>query len=215
MEKRIRGLKESPFVAKLLQDPFFRSLLTTSFSMGWNLVYAVFNGILGIIFRSYWFASLAAYYLVLGMMRGYVIIGNRKKRSAPSLLKICGIGMIMLAVTLSGITCMAIAEEHNPKFPMIVMIAIAAYTFYMAAMSIISAVKARKKKNVIYILLRDIALTGMIGSMMALERSMLGTFGDGDRHFLMIMESTTGAAGFILVLGMAVSLLNRSREDKK
>ena len=177
--------------------------------MGWNLIYAVFNGVLGIIFHSYWFISLAAYYLVLGMMRGYVIIGNRKNRPVSSLMKVCGIGMIMLAVTLSGITCMAIAEEHNPKFPMVVMIAIAAYTFYMATMSIISSVKARRRKNVIHILLRDIVMTGMVGSMMALERSMLGTFGDGDGHFLMIMESATGAAGFILVLIMAVSLLKQ------
>jgi len=104
---------------------------------------------------------------------------------------------------------MAIAEKHNPKFPMVVMIAIAAYTFYMATMSIISSVKARRRKNVIHILLRDIVMTGMVGSMMALERSMLGTFGDGDGHFLMIMESATGAAGFILVLIMAVSLLKQ------
>jgi uncharacterized membrane protein YfcA len=107
-------------------------------------------------------------------MRGYVVVGRRKnKPSATSMYRICGVGMILLAVILSGITCMGIAEDHATKYHMIVMIAIAAFTFYLAVLAIISAVKAHRKNNTVLKLLRNIALVSTIGSMMSLERSML------------------------------------------
>ena len=216
MGKIVRLLKESEIGNKILKDPFFRSLITTSFSMGWNLVYAVFNGVLGIYYRSYWFVSLFAYYLMLGLMRGYVVVGRRKnKPSDSSMYRICGVGMILLAVILSGITCMGIAEDHATKYHMIVMIAIAAFTFYLAVIAIVSAIKAHHKTNIALKLLRDISLVSTIGSMMSLERSMLGTFGDSREAFSITMEAASGAVSFVMVLLVAVSMLTKSCKPNK
>ena len=54
---------------RLLKDAFFRSIVTATFSMGWNLIYALVNAVLAIVYQSYWYLSLFVYYVLLGSMR--------------------------------------------------------------------------------------------------------------------------------------------------
>ena len=201
---------------RLLKDPIFRSLITSTLGLGWNLFYALFNVILGIHFRSYWFLSLFAYYLLLGIMRGYVVLWRHRSRDlAGPMFRNGGIGLIILSVFLSFVICMGIAEKHNPWYPKTVIYAIAALTFYMTVMAIISAVKAHGRDNATYILLRDIALVSVIGSVLSLERSMLGMFGVPEDSFTDMMEEVTGAVGVALILMIAVLLLRRSKRAGK
>lgn len=82
-------------------------------------------------------------------MRFIVVSSKSKKRrkSESRMMKVIGTGMIFLAIVVSGIVCMGIAEKHNPKYHIIVMITIAAYTFYIVIQAIISFVKAQKRKT--------------------------------------------------------------------
>ena len=200
---------------RILKDPIFRSLITSTIGMGWNVTYAILNVFLGIRFRSFWFASLFAYYLLLGMMRGFVVfLRHRIRVSAGAMYRNCAAGLIVLSVFLSGVICMGIAEKHTPWYPEIVLIAIAAVTFCMTVTAILSAIKAHGRNNATYILLRDIALVSVIGSMLSLQRSMLGTYGVADGPFANVMEAVTGAVGVALILLIAVLLFRRSKMSK-
>lgn len=200
---------------RLLKDAFFRSIVTATFSMGWNLIYALFNAVLALVYLSYWYLSLFVYYVLLGSMRLYVVIGKTKlNHSVAHITKWCGIGMVCLSVTLAGIMSMIISDDRNPSYNTIVMITIATFTFYIMTLAIISAVKARRHKNSRWILLRDIALAGAIGSMVSLERAMLGTFGDATDDSSTIMEIISGAAFYVIILVIGLALLSRSRQGE-
>ena len=200
---------------RVLGDPVFRLFVTANMSMGWNAIYAIFNGIMGIVYHSFWFASMFAYYAVLSVMRFLVISSKRKKqkKSEMRLMKIIGIGMMILAIVLSGVVCMGIAENHNPRYNIIVMITIAAYTFYIVIQTIISVVKAHKKKDINVIMLRDISLVSSAGAILSLERSMLGTFGDAKDLFSMTMTIISGACSFLFVIAVGVSMMVRAGRD--
>lgn len=62
----VRGL---PLVSQLLEDVPYRARLTLAASLGVNILYAGFNALSGLYYRSPWFGSLAAYYLLLSVMR--------------------------------------------------------------------------------------------------------------------------------------------------
>ncbi len=115
--------------------------------------------------------------------------------------------MVLLAIALSGIVCMGIVEKHNPRFHTIVMITIATYTFYIVIQAVISVVKAYRKKDAAVIMLRDISMAGAVGAVLSLQRSMLGTFGDPGNQFSMIMTVSSGAAAFLLVIAIGVSMM--------
>lgn len=209
MKRLIQKIDSTEVGHRILRDPVFRMLITANMSMGWNAVYAIFNGVMGIIYHSFWFASMFAYYLVLSVMRFIVVSSKSKKRrkSESRMMKVIGTGMIFLAIVVSGIVCMGIAEKHNPKYHIIVMITIAAYTFYIVIQAIISFVKAQKRKNPLMIMLRNISMACAIVALLSLERSMLGTFGDAGDRFSMTMTIISGAVAVLLVIVIGVSML--------
>lgn len=218
MKRLTEMIRKTALGKRVLDDPLFRVLITSSGSMGWNLIYALFNGVLAIAYRSFWFLSMFVYYLILGGMR-LLVVSPKKDRSAErwsdnAIMRTLGIEMIILAVVVSGIICMAIAEKHNPTYNTVVMITIATYTFYAVTMSIINIVKAHKKKDATMIMLRDITLAGTIVAVLSLERSMLGTFGNAEDGFSRTMEIISGAVAFVLIIGIAISMIVQSSLKK-
>ena len=197
MEKLRSIVKESELSKKLLRDKYFRLLFTSSLSIGWDLIYALFNIVLAVVYRSYWFFTMFVYYAVLGLMRVAVIRLNRKNKTKT--IKACGMGMAFLAIVIAGVVCLSIAETRDTAYHVVVMISIAAYTFYLIVNSVIGAVKARRSNSKKIIALRNISLISMIGAVLSLERSMLGTFGDAADQFAVTMKAVTGAAAFIMI----------------
>ena len=95
--------------------------------------------------KSYWFLSIGAWFLIIGILKIYV---RRGRNDVPGRkLKTVGLGIIILAVVLSGIICVGIAEGHNPVRHMIIMIAIAAYAFTALTAAVIRSIRAHKKRD--------------------------------------------------------------------
>ena len=62
-------VKSNRYVGRLTTDYRLRTLLFAVPGMMGNIVFAVFNAVIGIQSRSAWFGSLAAYYILLSLMR--------------------------------------------------------------------------------------------------------------------------------------------------
>lgn len=186
-------------------------LLPALLSMGWNLAYAVFNGVLGFCYASRWYITLCAYYLVLGIMRlSAVTVQKSRKRTEASVMRTIGIGMLPLAVVISAITFFTILEQQNPVRNRIVMITIATYTFALVAWSVRNIVRAHRQKSAMMITLRNISCAAATGSILSLERGMLGTFGNAADSFTRTTEIVSGAAAFVLILGLGLDLILQS-----
>lgn len=47
--KLIERIEKTELGHRILRDPVFRLFITASVSMGWNAIYAIFNGVMGMI----------------------------------------------------------------------------------------------------------------------------------------------------------------------
>ncbi len=67
--------------------------LSTLLSMGWNLTFALINGVLSIVYHSYWYMTYFALYLLLGLMKISIVrAGHGKVASLTSMhLYFCGL----------------------------------------------------------------------------------------------------------------------------
>ena len=183
-------------------------LLPATLSTGWNLLYAVFNGILAGVYSSWWFLTLCAFYAMLGFMRlSAVTIQKSRHRTEMSVMKHNGIAMIFLAVVLSGMVLLTIRETINAPRHNIVMITIATVTFFMACLAVRNMIKAHRDKSAQMITLRNISCAGAIASILSLERSMLATYGDISSTFSRRMEAASGAVAFVLLIVLGVGMI--------
>ena len=195
---------------KLLSDRQFRSIIIASGSMGWNLLYGIFNGVLGIIYRSAWFITMCAYYMTLGGMRLAVVSLNTEKngkRSERSIMRHNGIAMLFLAVVLSATVALSFRYSVTKTYPTPIMIAIATYTFYITALAIRNMVRAQKDKSLLMITLRNISLAGAVASMLTLQRSMTATFGSDAVDFANTMNGASGMGAFLIVLVLGITMI--------
>ena len=177
-------------------------------STGWNLAYGLFNGILALLYASWWFLTLAVFYGALGLMRLSAVTSPFRSRSSEKrLMRINGGAMILLSIVLTGMMVLTIHEGQNPIRHRIVMIAIAAVTFFLAGWSIRNIVRAYMEKTPAQITLRNISCAAAIGSMLSLERAMIGTFGNAADPESIVMEAATGAGAFILINLMGIGLI--------
>lgn len=202
--------KHSSIARKTLEDARFRTTVFACESLFINLAYAAFNGFLGISNHSFWFITLFVYYSILAIMRFYAVTYEFKKkpvRTEHSVMRFCGLWVCFLAVVLSGMVCLNVSLGRNDAKHTIVMITIATYTFYKTTMAIVNIIKVRKKHSPLLTTLRNINCVDATVSMLALEHSMISTFMTaGESRFMFIMDVSTGAVAFLIVLALGISM---------
>lgn len=176
-----------------------------------NLIFSVAHGIIGDLYSSTWFFTLAFYYAILTFSKSYAIlvkkrIGNNIQKE-KSVRKIIGILIIILSIILIGIIILCTVKERGTKHHIIVMISIALYSFIKVSISIISLIKVCKTDHHIEIALRNISLASALASIYSLQRSMLVTFGDMEWSQIQLFNVLTGSMVCILTLLLGINLI--------
>lgn len=186
-----------------------------------NLLYAIYHGILGVLNQSVWFASMCAYYSVLSAMRFSAVLCGRRGRSAAGIarayfvMRLTGALMIVWSLLLTGVIYVSLSQNIATKYDEILMITIAAYTFYKVAMAITRAVKAKKNPAPLERVLRGIRYAEVAASVLTLQRSMLASFGSMTEPKAHLLNRISGAAVclFVLCLGVAMVVRGIRKEE--
>lgn len=191
------------------------SLAICGFSV--NLLYALYNGVLGIISHSIWFISLCAYYIILSSMRFGVIMQDRRNISTENFItRFCGIMLIALSFVLSGTVYLSMTAVVAVKRQEMIMITIATFTFYKVVLAIVNTIKVKKEHSLLLSTIRNIGCADAAVSILSLQRSMLVSFGHMGRDKVYMMNAFTGAGVIILIIILGITTIVRSmRKDNK
>lgn len=154
-----------------------RTILFASISIVIHLSFAIYNGVLGILYHLIWNGSICVYYLLLMGMKGVLVFGQfyctRKNKSKYSFIYI-SYGILLLS-TISMIVP-AILLVQNKRFydlGVIPAIAMAAYTTYSITMSIIHMNKTKQVDNLFVKQIRLINMVTAFMSILVLQNTMI------------------------------------------
>lgn len=202
----------------LIRDNRLRTVVTTLPGMGLNLVYAIFNGVVGVVSHSAWYGSLSVYYLLLCIMRFTAVSyarqlyakkeqgGDMKKRELE-VYKSCGVMLSFMSIALGGAVIMLVLGKGGKSYPGLMIYAVAAYTFYKLTMSIINMVKAWKKKSILLVALRDIGYSDSLVSVLSLQTALFAAFGQDSGNLVPTMNALTGAGVCLMVLVLGIYMV--------
>ncbi len=181
--------------------------MTAWASTAWNFAYGLILLITGVSQGSYWYIALAAFFLALCAGRFIAVSGKGSDRAAMCALSVL---MLFLAVTVSGISYMTIEHGINPVRDKILAIAQAAFAFGLLISAIYNLIVSYRKRHKRTMMLRNISLASAMGSILSLERTMLGTFGASGAAFNVRMEAGTGMLVFVILIIMAIHLMKEA-----
>ena len=193
---------------RLYADRRFRIVFYAAATLIVNLLYGVGHAILGLLSSSCWLLVMAAYYILLGVMRFGAVLTERRHASERFVMRLCG-GMLMaLALVMGAVTGISLAEDNAVPHGIVVMLVIAIYTFWKMTMAIVHTVQAHQSGTPLTRTIRNITLASALASLMTMQRSMLVSFdGDMTAEAALVLNICTGSAVCLLVFLMGLNML--------
>lgn len=124
----------------------------------------------------------------------------------------------IVGLTLCGVIYISLSQGAVLRHDKIIMITIAAYTFYKLTMAAVRAVKQKGNASPLLAVIRNIGYADAAASVMSLQMSMFASFGTPDDPLAHTLNIATGAVVclFIWILGvrlLAKGLKNRTTRD--
>ncbi|UWO25959.1 hypothetical protein NQ534_05675 [Marvinbryantia formatexigens DSM 14469] len=188
-----------------------------------NFAFAFMNGSTGWVSRSPWFGTLAAYYLLLGIMKVYWLTKNfmkiapeksrrLQKISEKKLRKIYGVQFIFLSIILGGAVILLVNLEGGKEYPGYMIYVAAGYSFIKIVLAISNMIRERKQEVRTWLIIRDIGLVDALMSILTLQTAMFAAFAVDDRNFPVKMNGVTGAVVSLIILGIGISYLVNTRK---
>lgn len=215
--------RENKYVRRWLEDTRFRMNISLYGTLIWNTAYAVFQLGLGVWHRTFWFFSMAGYYLSLAVMRFFLVRHTRRHNPGEKMkeellrYRACGIVFLIMNLTLSLMIFFMVYWNRTFYHHEITTIAMASYTFGAFAMAIVNAVKYRRYNSPVYSASKAISLAAACVSMITLESTMLTTFNDGSMSLTArrLLLGITGGVISLFIIGMAIYMIVQSSKKIK
>jgi len=211
--------KKNKFMQRWNSDVHLRINFSLYGSLVWNIAFAIFQLWLGLYHKSFWFYSMFAYYVILAVMRFFLVKHTRKyKANEERVIEvkksiICGWLLILMNLALLVIIFFMVYWNRTFYHDMITTIAMAAYTFLTFAFAIVNLVKYRKYESPVYSSAKIITLIAGAVSMLTLESTMLTTFGNSDSALTnRILLSLTGVAVIALAITLAIIMIYKGNK---
>ncbi len=213
---------ENRYAKRWQDDDRLRVKVSLYGALIWNTAYAVFQLWLGFYHHTFWFYSLAGYYISLAIMRFFLARYTSKnapgERMRAELVRYraCGIVFLVMNLALSLIIFFMVYWNRTFIHHEITTIAMAAYTFTALTVAIVNIIKYRKFNSPVYSASKAISLAAACVSMLTLESTMLTIFGaQQSLAFRRIMLAATGAAVSAFIIVMAIYIIAQSTKKMR
>lgn len=218
-----RFKNENRYAQKWFHDTRLRVNVSLYGSFAWNALYGVFQLWLGIYHQTFWFSSLGAYYICLGIMRFFLVRHTTKyapgERMQTELVKYraCGWVFLVMNLALSLIVFFMVYWNRTFEHHMITAITMAAYTFSAFAVAIVNMVKYKKYNSPVFSASKAISFAAACVSMLTLTSTMLTTFNDGTMDALTrkLMLGGVGLAVSGTVVTLAIYMIVQGTKKLK
>lgn len=208
------AIAANPYTNKVTTDYRTRTILFAVPGMVSNIIFAVFNGVVGITSHSAWFGTLSAYYILLSIMRVGTVSQERKialikekKEHVQRELRVYrsnSVLFIFMAIVLAGAVILLENFQGGRNYPGVTIYAAAAYTFYKIIMSTIQVIKVGKRRSPLLSIIRRIGYIDACVSILTLQTAMFASFARGEEAFVKLMNGITGAVVCVMVLCLGI-----------
>lgn len=229
-EKFLQWADKREVTRQIVSNFGVRTVIFAIGSFALSIAYGAYNLTLSILEMSVWYGVLAAYYIILASMRGGVITYHGKKRKAQKRGKIvenekikgikryrnCGIMLLVMTFALFIAVLQMVLIHRSFEHTGLMIYVSATYTFYKVTMSIVNMVKAKRQTDITVQAIRNINLADAMVSILALQTSMINSFGANDGlKFADALNGVTGGIVCLMVFAMGIFMIVKSHRQLK
>ncbi len=220
-ESILKWAEKHPRINKVFNEYGFTTLIATAGSIIVTLAFAVYNGSIAIVIRSVWFGALAAYYVVLIILRSIILIyyGIRKRavdKGQPEtqtllrdgkLYRACGILLFLLPICLAFAILQMVRAGDSFEHKGITIYVYAVFAFYKIITAVYSFIRERRNNSMVIMATKNVKLADAFVSILALQTAMFREFGGLGNVNTVMMNAITGAVVCVLTVAIGVYMI--------
>lgn len=189
----------------------YKTYMTAAGSLAVTLIFALYNGFLGIQHSSLWYGTICIYYILLVLLRGSIIIAAKRidqyeAQEAARTKAFLAISFLLLILNVSLIVPVSMMVRQQKPVSMILIpaIAMAAYTTYKVTMASVNFRKRKVSADSLVWLLRTISFMDALVSILTLQNTLIMVCSNGEDLGMLPLTAFTSAEiwGVILVLSL-------------
>lgn len=215
------------FLNKWKKDYIFKTITGSLFSFGFTILFALYNGYLGIRLLSIWHSSICVFYILLAIIRGIILFAEKNIKAKCESEKIkgrriafrfsCAILLFLNLALICPISLMA-KFEKPVNMSLIPAIAMAAYTTYKITIASVNIRKQRSRKhgNILIAELRTINFIDALVSVLTLQNTliMVNNTKSNDSN-MFVLSAVTSAVVYIIIVFITIRLITVSLKQQK
>jgi len=204
-------------LARYRADYDFKTIASALLSLAATAFFALYNGFLGIRHASVWHGTICVYYLVLVLLRGAILLAERRaarsgspeRDRARACLGAASLLLLLNASLVVPVSLMVIRRKPL-SLSLIPAIAMAAYTTYKITMASIHLRRCRRSADRLVHLLRTIHFIDALVSILTLQNTLIMVNASGADDSMLTLTAVTSAAVMLAVLALSVGEIVRA-----
>ncbi len=192
----------------------FKTYLTAAGSLAVTLIFALYNGFLGIRHGSLWYGTICVYYIMLTLLRGSIVTAAKRfpqreamkaARNKAALL----ISLLLLILNISLIVPISImVRQQKPvSLTLVPAIAMATYTTYKVIMASVNLRRRKASADSLVWLLRTIGFIDALVSILTLQNALIMVHSNGEDLGMLPLTAITSAIVWVAVLLLSFSTI--------
>ena len=206
----------SDVISRWRSDYNFRTFLSAGGSFTLTVIFALYNGFLGIRYGSVWYGAICVYYIVLVVLRGLILIAEKKlslrddRGDAESKVYLAA-ACLLLLLNLSLIVPVSIMviQQKPVLVTLVPAIAMAAHTTYKVTMASVHLKRRLRSADSLVRLLRTINFIDALVSILTLQNTLIMVNAAEDSREMLPLTAVTSAATLLAVLALSVIAIAR------
>ena len=160
---------------------------------------------------------MAVYYLVLGILRLYLIYSYRHRSSEleSRCYRRTAWMLFLLNIPMGGMIVLMVRTNSGFSYPGYIIYLSAFYTFYTMVISVLNLVKFRKLGSPILSAAKVLNFIAAMMSILGLQTAMISRFSENGEAYRKMMNTITGGFVYGIVIVIAITMLLHSKKSQK
>ena len=217
----MRNSKAAHFLRIWREDYISQTFLSTTVSFSITALFALYHGYLGLCYTSAWHGSIGIFYLLLVVIRGTVLLTERRNRARPETEQtrcrrrtflISSLLLLVMDVALIWPISMMIVLDKPVSMGLIPAIAMATYTTWKITMASIHLGRQRRRGggNILVAELRTVNFMDALVAILTLQNTLIMVTGTttGENNMLPL-SAASSAVIYAVIVAITVRMLRK------
>lgn len=219
MENNTVLKKTKSFLEKRKKDYTFKTITSSLLAFSVTVLFALYNGVLGIRLLSIWHGSICVFYLLLVAIRGMILLPerntgtkreNKKEYCRQRIFIISSVILAVLNLSLILPISLMVTFKKPVNMGLIPAIAVATYTTYKITMASIHIRKQKRSNhcNVLVTELRTINFIDALVSVLTLQNTLIMVVQkEAETNDMLVLSAISSAVIYTFIIAATIRLL--------